>query len=99
MSRVALVTGGTKGIGAAIALALKEEKYKVAVCYHGDEKAATDMNRHKGIHVYKIDVSDFQQCSEGISKIANELGPIDVVVNNAGITRDGMFHKMTLTQW
>jgi len=99
MSRVALVTGGTRGIGAAIGSALKAAGYRVAVSYAGNEEAANKFKNETGIPVFKWDVSSFESCSDGVKKVEAEVGPIDVLVNNAGITRDGMFHKMTADQW
>jgi acetoacetyl-CoA reductase len=99
MSRVAVVTGGTRGIGEAICLALKKAGYKVAAVYGGDEAKAKAFTQETGIPAYKIDVSDFKQVKDGIAKITADLGPVDVVVNNAGITRDGTLHKMTPEQW
>jgi acetoacetyl-CoA reductase len=99
MSRVALVTGGTRGIGAAIASALKTAGYRVAASYAGNEEAASKFKAETGIPVFKWDVSSFDSCSEGVKKVEGEVGPIDVLVNNAGITRDGMFHKMSADQW
>lgn len=99
MSRVALVTGGTRGIGASIAKALHKAGYKVAANYGGNDEAAAKFKAETGIPVFKWDVSSFEACSEGIKKVEAELGPIEVLVNNAGITRDAMFHRMTLDQW
>ena len=99
MARVAVVTGGTRGIGAAIAKALKAAGYKVAGVYAGNDEAAAKFKNETGIAVYKWDVSSYDACSAGLKQIETELGPIDVLVNNAGITRDGMFHKMTYDQW
>ncbi len=99
MARVALVTGGTRGIGAAIAKALKAAGYEVAAVYAGNDEAAQKFKSETGIDVFKWDVASYDACVAGIKKIEAELGPIDVLVNNAGITRDGMFHKMTLEQW
>ena len=99
MARVALVSGGTRGIGAAIAKALKAAGYKVAANYGGNDEAAAKFKNETGIPVYKWDVSSFEACSEGIKKVEAELGPIEVLVNNAGITRDAMLHRMTLEQW
>ncbi len=99
MGRVALVTGGSRGIGAAISKALKAAGYKVAANYGGNDAAADKFKSETGIPVYKWDVSSFDACSEGIKKVEAEVGPVDVLVNNAGITRDGAFHKMTLEQW
>ena len=99
MARVALVTGGSRGIGAAISKALKAAGYKVAANYAGNDEAAAAFTKETGIPTYKWDVSDFDACAEGIAKVVADLGPIEVLVNNAGITRDGMFHKMTKDQW
>jgi acetoacetyl-CoA reductase len=99
MARVALVTGGTRGIGAAISKALKAAGYKVAASYAGNDAAAEKFKSETGIPVYKWDVSSFDACTAGIKKVEADVGPIDVLVNNAGITRDGTFHKMTLEQW
>ncbi len=99
MSRVALVTGGTRGIGAAISVALKNAGYKVAANYAGNEEMAKAFHDLTGVPVFKWDVSDYAACGEGIAKVEAELGPIDVLINNAGITRDAMFHKMTPQQW
>jgi acetoacetyl-CoA reductase len=99
MSRVALVSGGTRGIGAAIAKGLKAAGYKVAANYAGNDEAAAKFKSETGIPVFKWDVSSFDACSEGIKKIEAELGPVDVLVNNAGITRDAMLHRMTIDQW
>ncbi|MCW2276446.1 acetoacetyl-CoA reductase [Rhodoblastus acidophilus] len=99
MSRVAIVTGGTRGIGAAISKALKAAGYKVAASYAGNDEAAEKFKAETGISVYKWDVSDYDACAAGIAKVEADLGPIDILVNNAGITKDGMFHKMTKEQW
>lgn len=99
MRRVALVTGGTRGIGAAISIALKDAGYRVAANFAGNEEKANAFHESTGIPVFKWDVSDYQACVEGIARIEAELGPVDVLVNNAGITRDGMFHKITPQQW
>jgi len=99
MSRVALVTGGSRGIGAAISIALKNAGYKVAANYAGNDEKAQAFKQETGIPVYKWDVSNYQACAEGIAKVEADLGPVDVLVNNAGITRDAMFHKMTPEQW
>jgi acetoacetyl-CoA reductase len=99
MARVAVVTGGTRGIGEAISVALKKHGYKVAANYGGNDAAAEAFAQKYGIPVYKFDVSDFKQCQAAIAKIAGELGPVDIVVNNAGITRDGTMHKMTPEMW
>jgi acetoacetyl-CoA reductase len=99
MGRVAVVTGGSRGIGAAISKALNEQGYKVAANYAGNDEAAAKFKAETGIPVYKWDVSDYDACVAGLAKIEAELGPVEVLVNNAGITRDGMFHKMTKDQW
>jgi acetoacetyl-CoA reductase len=99
MARVAIVTGGTRGIGAAISRAMKEAGYTVAANYGGNDEAAQKFKGETGIPVYKFDVSDPAACEAGIRTIEAELGPVDVLVNNAGITRDGMFHRMTFDQW
>jgi acetoacetyl-CoA reductase len=99
MTRVALVTGGTRGIGAAISVALKEAGYKVAANYGGNDEAAQKFKSATGIPVFKWDVSSFEACAAGVKQAAAEVGPIDVLVNNAGITRDTMFHRMTPEQW
>jgi acetoacetyl-CoA reductase len=97
--RVAVVTGGTRGIGAAIAVALKKAGYKVAVNYGGNDEAAKKFTAETGIPAYKFDVGNFADCQAGVKKIAAELGPVDILVNNAGITRDGTMHRMTFEQW
>jgi len=99
MARVALVTGGTRGIGAAIARAMKAAGYTVAAVYHGNEEAAQKFKDETGIAVFKWDVSSFEACAEGVKKVETDLGPVDVLVNNAGITRDTMFHRMKPEQW
>ena len=99
MSRVALVTGGTRGIGAAISKALKDKGYKVAASYAGNDEAAQKFKAETGIPVFKWDVSSFEACGAGIKQVEAEVGPIEVLVNNAGITKDGMFHRMTPEQW
>jgi acetoacetyl-CoA reductase len=99
MGRVALVTGGTRGIGAAIAKALKKAGYKVAVNYGGNDDAAKAFNKDTKIPVFKWDVGDYLTCEQGIINVENEVGPIEVLVNNAGISRDAMLQKMTPEQW
>jgi acetoacetyl-CoA reductase len=99
MTRVAVVTGGTRGIGAAISRALKGAGYAVAATYHGNDEAANRFKAETGIAVYKWNVGDFNACREGVQRVEKELGPVDVLVNNAGITRDTMLHKMTEQQW
>ncbi len=99
MTRTAIVTGGSRGIGAAISVALKNAGYKVAANYAGNDEAAARFRDETGIPVYKWSVADYDACAEGIRKVEADLGPVDVLVNNAGITRDTMFHKMTPQQW
>ncbi|MBW9259661.1 MAG: acetoacetyl-CoA reductase [Candidatus Thiodiazotropha sp. (ex. Lucinisca nassula)] len=99
MARVALVTGGTRGIGEAISLALKEAGYTVAANYGGNDQAAEAFTQETGIQAYKFDVSDYEAVAAGIRKIEEELGPIDVLINNAGITRDSTMHKMSFENW
>jgi len=99
MPRVALVTGGTRGIGAAISKALKAAGYKVAANYGGNDEAAQKFKAETGIPVYKWDVSSFEACTAGVKRVEADLGPVDVLVNNAGITRDAQLHRMTLEQW
>ncbi|KQT85167.1 beta-ketoacyl-ACP reductase [Aurantimonas sp. Leaf443] len=99
MARVAIVTGGTRGIGAAISKALKAAGYTVAANYAGNDEAAKAFAEETGIAVFKWDVSSYESCKEGIARVESDLGPVDVLVNNAGITRDAMFHKMTPDQW
>jgi acetoacetyl-CoA reductase len=99
MSRVALVTGGTRGIGGAISKALKAAGYKVAANYAGNDEAAAKFKAETGIPVFKFDVGDFDASAAGVAAIEKEVGGIDILVNNAGITRDGFFHKMTKDQW
>jgi acetoacetyl-CoA reductase len=99
MARVAVVTGGTRGIGAAISKALKAAGYKVAASYAGNDEAAQKFKAETGIPVYKFDVGDYDASAAALAQIEAEVGPVDVLVNNAGITRDGFFHKMTKDQW
>jgi acetoacetyl-CoA reductase len=99
MARVALVTGGTRGIGKAISMAFKAAGYKVAANYAGNDKAAAEFTRETGIPAFKWDVGDFAGCRDGVASVEKEVGPIDVLVNNAGITKDSMLHKMTPEQW
>ncbi|KIN70746.1 Acetoacetyl-CoA reductase [Sulfitobacter noctilucae] len=99
MSRVALVTGGSRGIGAAISKELKEAGYSVAATYAGNDDAAAAFTEETGIKTYKWNVADYDSSKEGIAKVEADLGPIEVVVANAGITRDAPFHKMTPEQW
>ncbi|MFM5931586.1 MAG: acetoacetyl-CoA reductase [Novosphingobium sp.] len=99
MARVAIVTGGTRGIGEAISLALKEMGFTVVANYAGNEAAAAKFTADTGIPAYKWDVGDHQACIDGCAKVEAEVGPIDVVVNNAGVTRDGVLHKMSFDDW
>ncbi len=99
MAGVALVTGGTRGIGAAISVALDEAGYQVAATYGGNDEAAAAVKEATGIAVYKWDVGDFEACQAGVAQIETDLGPVEVLVNNAGITRDGMLHRMTPENW
>src|SRR5258708_8473375 len=94
MARVALVTGGTRGIGEAISIALQAAGYRVAANYGGNDEAAQKFKALTGIPVYKWDVSSFEACAAGIQQVEAELGPIEVLVNNAGIARDSMFHRL-----
>jgi acetoacetyl-CoA reductase len=96
---VAVVTGGTRGIGKAICVALKNAGHRVAANYSGNDEAAKTFTTETGIPAYKFDVSDYAACEKGIAQIAKDLGPIDILVNNAGITRDGTIHKMDAKQW
>ncbi|MCB1868001.1 MAG: acetoacetyl-CoA reductase [Gammaproteobacteria bacterium] len=99
MGRVALVTGGTRGIGEAISIALKDAGYTVAAVYAGNDEKAKEFSDQTGINTYKFDVSNFAQCQSGVANIESELGPVEILVNNAGITRDATLHKMTPEQW
>ncbi|MDB5359249.1 MAG: phbB [Rhodospirillales bacterium] len=99
MGRVAVVTGGTRGIGAAISIALRDAGYKVAANYGGNDDVARTFTAETGIAAYKFDVSDFAAVKAGVDKITADLGPVEIVVNNAGITRDGTIHKMSPEQW
>ena len=99
MARVALVTGGTRGIGGAISKALKAAGYNVAASYAGNDAAAETFKAETGIPVYNWDVASFEACADGIKQVEAGLGPVEVLVNNAGITRDTAFHKMTFEQW
>jgi acetoacetyl-CoA reductase len=99
MSRVALVTGGSRGIGAAISRALAASGYRVAASYAGNADAACRFHEQSGIPVFKWDVADFGACSAGIREVEVAIGPIDVLVNNAGIVRDATLHRMTKSQW
>jgi acetoacetyl-CoA reductase len=99
MARVAVVTGGTRGIGAAISKALKAAGYKVAAVYAGNDDAAQKFKGETGIPVYKWDVSSYEACAAGLKQVEADIGPVEVLVNNAGITRDTMFHRMKPEQW
>ena len=99
MARVALVTGGSRGIGAAVSKALQAAGYKVAANYAGNDQAAQGFKAETGIPVFKWSVADYDACAAGIKQVEAEVGPIDVLVNNAGITRDAMFHRMSREQW
>jgi acetoacetyl-CoA reductase len=99
MAKVALVTGGSRGIGAAISVALKKAGYCVAANYAGNDEAAQKFKAETGIPVYKWSVADYDACAAGIKQVEADLGPVDILVNNAGITRDAMFHRMTVQQW
>ena len=99
MSKVAIVTGGSRGIGAAISIALKQAGYTVAANYAGNDEAAANFTAETGIKTYKWSVADYDACVAGIAQVEADLGPVAVLVNNAGITRDGMFHKMTPQMW
>ncbi|MBO0661292.1 acetoacetyl-CoA reductase [Jiella sp. MQZ9-1] len=99
MARTAIVTGGSRGIGAAIAKALKAAGHNVAATYAGNDERANAFQEETGIAVYKWDVASYDACVEGIAKVDADLGPVDILVNNAGITRDAMFHKMTPEHW
>jgi acetoacetyl-CoA reductase len=99
MARVALVTGGTRGIGHAISIALKNAGYRVAASYAGNDAAAQQFQSETGIPVYKFDVGNFEAAEKAVKQIEKDVGPIDVLVNNAGITKDMPFHKMTKEHW
>lgn len=99
MARVALVTGGSRGIGAAISVALKDAGYQVAANYAGNDEAANKFKAATGIPVYKWSVADYDACVAGVKQVESDLGPVDILVNNAGITRDAVFHRMTPQQW
>ena len=99
MARVALVTGGTRGIGEAVSLALRDAGYRVVANYAGNDAAAREFSARTGIPAYRFDVGDFDAVRAGIDRIEAEVGPVDVLVNNAGITRDRTIHKMDIAQW
>ena len=99
MARIALVTGGTRGIGAAISKQLRDDGCKVAANYAGNDEAAKKFSAETGIPTFKWSVADYDACAEGIATVEAKLGPIDILINNAGITRDAMFHRMTPEKW
>jgi acetoacetyl-CoA reductase len=99
MARVAVVTGGTRGIGEAISIALKNKGYRVAATYAGNDAAAQKFQVETGIPIYKFDVGDYGQCEKAVAQIVKDVGPVDVLVNNAGITRDGVLHRMSKENW
>ncbi len=99
MGRVAIVTGGTRGIGRAVSTALHEAGYRVAATYAGNDEAARAFHAETGVSTTKFDVADFSACQAGIAKIVADLGPVEVLVNNAGITRDATLHRMAPEQW
>ena len=99
MGRVALVTGGTRGIGEAISLALKDAGDTVVATYAGNEEAAKKFTDETGIPTYRFDVGDYDACQSAVKQIEADLGPVEILINNAGITRDGTMHKMTFEQW
>lgn len=100
MGKLALITGGTRGIGAAIAQRLNRDGYRVVVTYHGNDAAAQAFTRDHGIPAYKWDVADFDACEEGVREVERDAGqPVDILVNNAGVTRDAMLHKMAPDRW
>ncbi|MDH3219079.1 MAG: acetoacetyl-CoA reductase [Gammaproteobacteria bacterium] len=99
MGRVALVTGGTRGIGEAICLALKDAGDSVVATYAGNDEAAQKFSESTGIPIYKFDVGDYDACQTAVQQIESDVGPVEILINNAGITRDGTMHKMTFEQW
>lgn len=99
MARVAIVTGGTRGIGAATSITLRDTGCIVAAVYGSDSTKAEEFNKETGIAVYQWDVSDYDACVTGVAKVTEELGPVDILVNNAGITRDGTMHRMDAQNW
>ncbi|MES2069611.1 MAG: acetoacetyl-CoA reductase [Pseudomonadota bacterium] len=99
MKRIAIVTGGTRGLGKAIAIALKADGYQVAAVYHSNETAAADFWEETAIPVFKWDVSDYAACRAGVAKVEQQIGPADILVNNAGVTADAVLHRMTPEQW
>lgn len=99
MSRVAVVTGGTRGIGHAISIELKRRGYRVAANYGGNDEAAQKFQVSTGIPIFKWDVGDYDSCAHGLKQVEKQVGPVSIIVNNAGITRDAMLHRMTPEQW
>ena len=99
MGRVAIVTGGTRGIGKAICMALKAAGHTVAATYHGNDEAAQAFTKETGVHSFKWDVANFEACQEGVAKVAADVGPVDILVNNAGITRDATLMRMSHDDW
>ncbi|MBC6444915.1 MAG: acetoacetyl-CoA reductase [Alphaproteobacteria bacterium GM202ARS2] len=99
MARTVLITGGTRGIGAAMSIAFKGRGYQVAATYHSDDAAAQAFHKQHGIGVYKWDVADYEACGRGVESVCKDLGAVDTLINNAGITQDAAFHKMTAEQW
>lgn len=99
MSRIALITGGTRGLGASICRYMKDAGYTVAATYHSNEERAEKFRDETGIHVFKFDVANFDECREGVERVEKDYGPVDILVNNAGITRDAMMHKMEEEAW
>ena len=99
MGHVAIVTGGTRGIGGAVSVALQDAGHTVAATYAGNDDAAKRFGDRTGIRTYKFDVSDFEACRDGVDRITKDLGPVGILVNNAGITKDGTMHRMSFDQW
>jgi acetoacetyl-CoA reductase len=99
MSRIAVVTGGTRGLGRAIAIALKMDGFQVVSVYRGQHEAAEMFHEETSIPIYAWDVCSYQDCVDGLKRVETEVGPVDVLVNNAGITRDSVFHRMSEQQW
>ena len=99
MGHVAIVTGGTRGIGEAISVALRDAGHTVGATYAGNDEAAKRFGAHTGVRTYKFDVSDFEACRDAVDRIAKDLGPVGILVNNAGITKDGTMHRMSFDQW
>jgi len=99
MSRIALVTGGTRGIGASISKALKNAGHNVAANFSSNEEAAKKFSEETGVETFKWNVADYEQCKKGVEEVTKKLGPIEILVNNAGITRDSTLHKMPPEKW